>query len=155
MIRYALTLAAAVGLASLGTALASTPHPPAAAHAPLEHTFLVFFEEGKTGLTPEGREILQVAARTAKDMGPVQVAIMVPAAQGLTDARARALKAELLRDGIKARAIASAGQPQDIAYGDADPTVRAWLDRRAVVVVSPAPDAGSGPQARLVNDVWR
>jgi outer membrane protein OmpA-like peptidoglycan-associated protein len=158
MFRYAMTLAAAVGLAGLGTALAATPRPATtiAAPSPLQHTFLVFFEEDKAGLTPEGREILQTAARAAKGMGPVQVAVMVPSNQdGLAEARARALRAELVRDGVKPRAIANAGQPQDIAYANADPIVRAWLDRRAVVVVSPAPDAGSGPQARLINDILR
>jgi len=157
MFRHTLAFAVLAGGIGFGAALAATPRPSAVqVPSSLQHTFLVFFEEDKAGLTPEGRDIMHSAARAARNMGAVSVSIMVPSSQaGLAQARSQAVKAALLQDGVKARAIVNAGQPQDIAYADADPVVRAWLDRRAVVVLTPAPDAASGPQARLIDDVIR
>ena len=151
MFRIILPLATA-SIMGLGAAMASTPRPTVTpGNAELQHTYLVFFESGRPGLTPEGRQILHSAALTAKGLGAVRVAVMVPSDDraGLAEARAQAVKSELVHDGLASRAIANAGQPQDGNYADADPTVKEWLGRRAIIVVSPAPDAGTGPQARL------
>ena len=67
----------------------------------------------------------------------------------LAQGRARSVKAELVRDGAKPRSIIDASPPEDIAYANADPVIRAWLDRRAVVVVSPVPGAAGGEQSEI------
>jgi hypothetical protein len=146
-------IATIIGLASGASA---APAPPSAGFSEkpgLEHTYLVFFENGKASLTPEARDILRSAVRTAHTMRQAQVRLMVPTggADGaaLARGRARSVKAELIRDGAKPRSIIDASPPEDIAYANADPVIRAWLDRRAVIVVSPVPGAAGGDQAGL------
>jgi outer membrane protein OmpA-like peptidoglycan-associated protein len=127
-----------------------SPLPDAAAPSDLDHTYMVFFEAGKAGLTPQARQVLYVAARRAHEMHEVEVRVMVSTAEGVTklsQSRARAVRAELVRDGVSPRSIGNANRPEDVGYANADPVIRTWLDRSAVVQLSPLPDTDSDRQA--------
>ena len=148
MVRLSLAVALLVG--TMGTAQPSIPRPAspdAAAPSDLDQTYLVFFEDGKASLTPEARQILQIAARRAHTMGPVKVRVMLSMASdgraALLQGRARAVRAELVRDGVKTRSIGTAERPEDVAYANADPAIRAWRDRSAAVKISPLPNIAS------------
>lgn len=109
-------------------------------HTLVSHTYLVFFQSGRDQLTPEGREILRDAALAARDMPDVRLRVMVSSegrnSQSLSERRADAVKDELVRDGVKPNVIVANGQPAELIYADLDPTVRQWLDRRAVIELS-------------------
>ena len=142
-----LSLAVALLVSTMGTAQTSIPRPPspdAAAQSDLDQTYLVFFEDGKASLTPQARQILQIAARRAHTMGQVKVRVMLPMASdgtaALLQGRARVVRAELVRDGVKTRSIGNAERPEDVAYANADPAIRAWRDRSAAVKISPLPN---------------
>jgi type IV pilus biogenesis protein CpaD/CtpE len=151
MIRISVAAVALVG--AIGAAQASIPKPTspeASAPSDLDHTYLVFFEAGKARLTPEARQTLHVAARQAHVMHQVRVRVMVSTANGttvLSQSRARAVTAELVRDGVKPHSIGNASRPDDLAHAIADPMVRAWSDRSAVVKISPLPIADGDRQA--------
>src|SRR5882757_9374910 len=104
MVRLSLAVALLVG--TMGTAQPSIPRlasPDATAPSDLDQTYLVFFEDGKASLTPQARQILQVAARRAHTMGQVKVHVILSMASDGTAAllkgRARVVRAELVRDG--------------------------------------------------------
>lgn len=145
-------VAAAILVSAVATAQASVPKsspPDATAPSDLAQSYLVFFEVGKASLTPQARQVLQIAARRAHAMRQVKVIVIVPTVtagpRGLLQSRARAVKAELVRDGVKPRSIGNADQPENVAIPD--PTVRAWRDRSAIVKISPLPIADSNRQA--------
>ena len=105
-------------------------------------TYLLFFEAGKDKLAPEGKEIVADAASQARMMQDGQIRIMATGEGANPDAlarqRAEAVKQELVRDGLKPGAIVAGGAPSNMVYADADPTVKNWLNRRAVIVISKA-----------------
>jgi outer membrane protein OmpA-like peptidoglycan-associated protein len=105
-------------------------------------TYLLFFESGKDRLAPEGKEIVADAASQAKMMQDGQIRIMTTGEgvhpDQLARQRAEAVKQELVRDGLKPGAIVAGGTPSNLVYADADPTVKNWLNRRAVIVISKA-----------------
>jgi hypothetical protein len=112
-------------------------------------TYFVFFEAGKASLTPEARLILHSAARQVHAMHQAKVRVMLPTgvngATALLQNRAIAVKAELMRDGVKPRSIANAEQPRN-AYANVDPGTQDWLDRSAIVEILPVPNAGNDGQ---------
>ena len=148
MVRLSLAVALLVG--TMVTAQPSIPRPTssdAVAPSDLDQTYLVFFEDGKASLTPQARQILQVAAHRAYTMGQVKVRVILSMASdstaALSQGRARVVRAELVRDGVKTRSIGNAERPDDVAYANADPAIRAWRDRSAVVKISPIPNMAS------------
>jgi hypothetical protein len=148
-----LPLAVAVLAGAIVAAQASVPKtsaPNRAAPSDLDQTYLLFFEAGKASLTPQARQILRVAALRAHSMPQVAVRVMVPTEANsvtvLAQNRARAVKAELVRDGVKSRSIGNADRPEDPTYSNSDPIARAWLDRSAIVKISPLPMADSDRQ---------
>src|SRR5690242_12264512 len=148
MVRLSLTLATLVS--AIGVTQAAIPSAlPAnvAVQSTPDHSYFVFFEAGKAGLTPEAREIVHSAAQRAHATGRSKVRVMLPpganSATMLSRNRARAVKAELERDGVKPGSIGNAGQSEDVAYAHADPMVRAWLGRCTIVEVAPVPNADS------------
>jgi len=80
-------------------------------------------------------------------MGQVKVRVILSMASdstaALSQGRARVVRAELVRDGVKTRSIGNAERPDDVAYANADPAIRAWHDRSAVVKISPIPNMAS------------
>jgi len=144
-------VAAAVFLSAVATGQASVPKsspPDATAPSDLGQSYLVFFEAGKASLTPQARQVLRIAAQRAHELRQVKVSVIVPTVtvgpRRLLQSRARAVKAELVRDGVKPRSIGNADQPENVSNPDL--TVRAWLDRSAVVKISPLPIADSNRQ---------
>jgi hypothetical protein len=141
-------LASAVLVSALGLAQAAVPQsqsintPPPSA---LKQSYVVFFEAGKSSLTPEARVILQSAAHQAYAMPKAKVRVSLPTGANGTAAlfrdRARAVKAELVRDGIQPRSIGNADRPGDAAHSSTDPAFRKWLDRSATVEILPLADS--------------
>jgi hypothetical protein len=83
-------------------------------------------------------------------MREVKVRIIVSTAEGetaLSQTRAGAVRTELIRDGVKPRSIDVANRPEDVGNASADPAIRTWLDRSAVVKILPLPNADSVGQA--------
>jgi outer membrane protein OmpA-like peptidoglycan-associated protein len=146
MVRIFLASAALVG--ALGLAQAAVPHfqpinsPP---QSPLKQSYVVFFEEGKTSLTPEARLILQSAAHQAYAMPKSKVQVSLPTGANsmaaLVRNRARAVKAELVRDGVQPGSIGNADRLGDVAYSNTDPAFRKWVDRSATVEILPLADS--------------
>jgi outer membrane protein OmpA-like peptidoglycan-associated protein len=147
------SLAVAVLVSVIGAAQASVPKSPssdATTTSDLEHAYIVFFEAGNASLTPGARLILHVAAHRAQAMREAKVRVMVSTAEGVTvlsQSRARAVRSELVRDGVRQRSIDDTDRPEDVGYANADPAIRTWLDRSAVVKISPLPNALSARRA--------
>jgi outer membrane protein OmpA-like peptidoglycan-associated protein len=151
MIRSSLALAVLVN--AIGAAQAyvpKAPTPDAAASSNRDHTYVVFFEAGKASLTPQARQTLQVASREAHAMREVKVRIMVSTAKGVTalsQRRARAVRVELVRDGLQPRSIGNANRSEDVGYANTNPVIQPWLDRSVVVKFSPIPNLDTDRQA--------
>lgn len=146
MVRYSLALAAivgAIGLADAAVPVSRPADPPM--QPPLMQSYIVFFETGKAGLTPEARQILQSAARQAHAMRQAKLRVMMPGGgeAALMQKRARILKTELVRDGVKPRNIDNADKPQNVDFTNGDPVLRAWLDRSATIEILPLPASDS------------
>src|SRR5215471_8116048 len=106
-----ISLAAAVLVSAIGAGQAyvpKSPSPDAASPSDLDHTYRVFFEAGKSSLTPQARQILHIAARQAHTMREVKVRVAAEGVTALSQSRARAVRAELVRDGVNARSIGNA-----------------------------------------------
>ena len=122
------------------------PAPPAPAPAPapppITRDFLVFFDWDSANLTPQALAILQQAADAARQLGGVRVVATGhadrsgPAAYNvrLSQRRADAVRAELVRRGIAGGEIAT------VAKGETDPLVA-------------TPDGVREPQNRRVQIV--
>ena len=142
MIRWSLVLAALVGVAGLAQAsIPSAPPTDTGAGFSPHNTYLVFFETGKYSLTPEAQVILHRAAQGAQAMRPTKVRVTLPISLGgataLSQNRARAVRTELARDGVTQLSIGN-------SYSSAaNPIIRTWLDRAAIVEVSPASNMDS------------
>ena len=124
------------------------PPPPAPKVEPAPppqvlRNFLVFFDWDRADLTPEAREIVAAAARTATESGSARIEATGHADrsgstkynEGLSQRRAEAVKGELVRLGIGANEILT------FARGEADPLlvtqdgVREPQNRRVEIVL--------------------
>jgi outer membrane protein OmpA-like peptidoglycan-associated protein len=122
------------------------PAPPAAMVAPAPREFMVFFDFDKSNLTPEAREIVSAAVRTAKDRGAVRIVVTGHTDtvgsfrynQALSERRANSVKAEMVRDGLDGTMIATVGKSFSDPLVATGPGVREPQNRRAVI------DLGSG-----------
>jgi outer membrane protein OmpA-like peptidoglycan-associated protein len=123
------------------------PAPPQPAPAPKAvqpKEFLVFFDFDRAELTPEGRDIVKSAAESAKSNGAARIVLTGHADRagpanynlGLSQRRADAVKAELVRLGLTATEITTQ------AKGEAEPLV-------------PTADGVPEPQNRRVEIVIR
>lgn len=118
------------------------PPAPAPAPPPVARDFLVFFDWDSAALTPQAMAILRQASDAAKTLGGVRVVATGhadrsgPAAYnvGLSERRADAVRAELVRLGIAGGEIAT------LAKGETDPLVA-------------TPDGVREPQNRRVSIV--
>ena len=120
---------------------APQPAPPPRVEAP--RPFVVFFDWNSSALTPEGRNVLQAAAQSAKQNRVTRIELTGHADRSGPDAynlrlsqrRADVVKAELARQGIAANQIST------IAKGESQPLV-------------PTADGVREPQNRRVEIVF-
>ena len=123
--------------------------PPPPPPAPLVRKFMVFFDFDKSNITPEAREVISEAVRTAKQLGPIQITVTghtdtvgsLRYNQGLSERRARSVKNEMIRLGMNASDIETVGRSFRDPLIPTGPGVREPQNRRAVI------DLGNGPVA--------
>jgi outer membrane protein OmpA-like peptidoglycan-associated protein len=121
------------------------PPPPAAVVLPARE-FMVFFDFDKSNLTPEARDIVSAAVKTAKDRGPVRIVVTghtdtvgsLRYNQALSERRANSVKAEMVKQGMDGTMIATIGKSFTDPLIQTGPGVREPQNRRAVI------DIGSG-----------
>ncbi len=122
------------------------PPPPAAVVPPAPREFMVFFDFDKSNLTPEARDIVSAAVKTAKDRGAVRIVVTGHTDtvgsfrynQALSERRAASVKAEMVREGLNGAMIATVGKSFSDPLVPTGPGVREPQNRRAVI------DLGSG-----------
>jgi outer membrane protein OmpA-like peptidoglycan-associated protein len=113
---------------------------------PAPRAFMVFFDFDKSNLTPEAREIVSAAVKTAKDRGAVRIVVTGHTDtvgsfrynQALSERRASSVKAEMMRQGMEGAMIATVGKSFSDPLVPTGPGVREPQNRRAVI------DLGSG-----------
>ncbi len=121
------------------------PPPPPAAVLPARQ-FMVFFDFDKSNLTPEAREIVSAAVKTAKDRGSVRIVVTghtdtvgsLRYNQALSERRANSVKSEMVKQGMAGTMIATVGKSFTDPLIQTGPGVREPQNRRAVI------DIGSG-----------
>jgi outer membrane protein OmpA-like peptidoglycan-associated protein len=107
---------------------------------------MVFFDFDKSNLTPEAREIVSAAVKTAKDRGTVRIVVTghtdtvgsLRYNQALSERRANSVKAEMVKQGMDGTMIATVGKSFTDPLVQTGPGVREPQNRRAVI------DIGSG-----------
>ncbi len=140
-------VAAPAPVAEAAPAPAPPPPAPKVEPAPppqLPRNFLVFFDWDRSNLTPEAREIVAAAARSATETGSARIEATGHADRsgatqynvGLSQRRADSVKADLVARGIRDDEIFT------FARGEADPLV-------------PTPDGVREPQNRRVEIVLK
>jgi len=101
---------------------ASTPQVAAAA----EHRFNVYFDVGRSGLTPEARQVIaQAIAEANHDASLKLSAVANPSHSKLSERRAEAVRAALVEAGIPRDRIAEGR----VAYESSTPGIRDPRDR--------------------------
>jgi outer membrane protein OmpA-like peptidoglycan-associated protein len=122
------------------------PPPPAAVVIPAQREFMVFFDFDKSNLTPEAREVVTAAVRTAKDRGAIRIVVTghtdtvgsLRYNQALSERRANSVKAEMVGQGMDGAMIATVGKSFSDPLVPTGPGVREPQNRRAVI------DLGTG-----------
>jgi outer membrane protein OmpA-like peptidoglycan-associated protein len=122
------------------------PPPAAAAVIPAPREFMVFFDFDKSNLTPEARDIVTAAVRTAKERGSVRIVVTGHTDtvgsfrynQALSERRASSVKAEMVRQGMDGAMIATMGKSFSEPLVATGPGVREPQNRRASI------DLGTG-----------
>ena len=122
------------------------PPPVAAIVAPAPREFMVFFDFDKSNLTPEAREIVSAAVRTAKERGSVRIVVTGHTDtvgsfrynQALSERRANSVKAEMVRQGMDGAMVATLGKSFSEPLVPTGPGVREPQNRRASI------DLGTG-----------
>jgi Outer membrane protein and related peptidoglycan-associated (lipo)proteins len=104
------------------------------ANEPSQRTFQVFFDHDRSTLSERAAEILQLAADSAKQSNAAGIYLTVPAgasaySHALSERRAQAIRAELVKDGVAAEAITdlaidTAGELAPMADGVREPRNR-------------------------------
>ena len=125
---------------------APPPAPP-----PLVRHFMVFFDFDKSTLTPEARDVISEAVKTAKQLGPVQITVTghtdtvgsLRYNQGLSERRARSVKNEMIRLGMNSGDIETIGRSFRDPLVPTGRGVREPQNRRAVI------DLDNGPVASV------
>lgn len=125
MIGFRYTFGAPAAKPAPAPAPAAAPAPEPAPKAVQPKDFLVFFDFDSAKLTPEAQEILKSAAASAKESGAARIVLTGHADRagpatynvGLSQRRAEAAKAELVRLGLTAAEITTQ------AKGETEPLV--------------------------------
>ena len=121
--------------------VAPPPPPPAAVVVPAPREFMVFFDFDKSNLTPEAREIVAAAVKTAQEHGAVRIVVTGHTDtvgsfrynQALSERRANSVKAEMVRQGMDRTMIATIGKSFSDPLVPTGPGVREPQNRRAVI----------------------
>ena len=127
------------------------PPPPAPAPVVSTREFMVFFDFDRSTLSPDAREIVAKAVDAAKTVGSVHITVTGHTDtvgsrrynQRLSERRAAAVKAEMMRDGLDGAMIATIGRNFSDPLVATGPGVREPQNRRAVI------DLGNPPVAML------
>lgn len=123
---------------------APVPAPaPKAAPAPMPKSFIVFFDFDKTNVSPEGSSIISKAATSAKQGNVTRVELTGHADRSgsdkynlaLSQKRAEAVKAELVRQGIPANAITVTAKGESAPLVATQDGVREPQNRRVEIVL--------------------
>lgn len=119
------------------------PAPAPLPAAPPAHVreFMVFFDFDKSTLTPEAREVVDEAVRTAKANGAVRITVTGHTDtvgsfrynQALSERRANSVKNEMVRMGMNGNEIATRGKSFSEPLIATGPGVREPQNRRAVI----------------------
>jgi outer membrane protein OmpA-like peptidoglycan-associated protein len=104
-------------------------------------TFIVFFDFDKSNLTAEAQQVVGQAVNTAKTSGMVRVVVTGHTDtvgsraynQRLSERRANAVKAEMVREGLNAGDIMTVGKNFSDPLVPTGPGVREPQNRRAVI----------------------
>ena len=127
------------------------PPPPApapapmAAPAPAPRTFIVFFEFDKSSLTTEGRGVVDAIVAVAKEGASARIQVngytdtsgTRKYNQGLSERRAEAVRAALIRGGIASNRIAVAAYGEDNLRVKTPNGVKEPQNRRVEVLIGP------------------
>jgi outer membrane protein OmpA-like peptidoglycan-associated protein len=124
------------------------PAPP-----PVIRQFMVFFDFDKSELTTEGRSIVADAVTTAKNTGMARITVVghtdrvgtLRYNQALSERRAMAVKAEMVRFGMHAGDITIAGRSFLEPLVPTGPGIREPQNRRAVIDLNYELIAGIAP----------
>lgn len=127
-------------------AQAPAPPPPAPDYV---KTFMVFFDFDKSNLTPEARQVVTEAVRTAKENGPVRIVVTGHTDtvgthaynQALSERRAMSVKNAMVAGGLEASMIVTQGKSFDEPLVSTGPGIREPQNRRAVIDLTNPPVA--------------
>jgi outer membrane protein OmpA-like peptidoglycan-associated protein len=108
-------------------------------------TYIIFFDYKKSNLTAEAQQVVQQAVGTARTLGSVRVVVTGHTDtvggraynQGLSEQRANAVKAEMVREGLRADDIVTVGRNFQEPLVTTGPGVREPENRRAVIDLGP------------------
>ena len=108
--------------------------------------FMVFFDFDKSSLTPEAREIVSAAVKSAKERAPVRIVVTghtdtvgsLRYNQALSERRANSVKAEMMKQGMDGAMIAIIGKSFTDPFVQTGPGVREPQNRRAVIDIGSA-----------------
>ncbi len=122
-------------------AFVPAPPPPPPAPVVSAREFMVFFDFDRSTLSPEAREIVAKAVDAARTTGSVHIIVTGHTDtvgsrsynQRLSERRARAVKAEMIRDGFDGTMIATLGRNFSDPLVPTGPGVREPQNRRAVI----------------------
>ena len=125
--------------------------PPPPAPPPLVRNFMVFFDFDKSNITPEAREVISEAVKTARMLGPVHITVTghtdtvgsLRYNQGLSERRARSVKNEMIRLGMNSSDIETIGRSFKDPLVPTGPGVREPQNRRAVIDLGNPPIASA------------
>ena len=134
-------------------ALIADESPPSPAPPPAVHRYIVFFDFDKSNLNGDARLIIGNAVKTAKDTGMARIVVTGHTDtvgserynQALSERRAGAVKTELMRLGLNAADIRTAGRSFSEPLVATGPGVREPQNRRAVIELGYAVTAGLAP----------
>ena len=112
-------------------------------------TFMVFFDFDKSNLTPEARQVVNEAVRTAKENGPVRIVVTGHTDtvgthaynQALSERRAMSVKNAMIQGGLDGSMIITQGKSFDEPLVATGPGIREPQNRRAVIDLSNPPVA--------------
>jgi outer membrane protein OmpA-like peptidoglycan-associated protein len=100
-----------------------------------EKSFNVFFDADEASLTPEGRAIISAAAKRFMDDHASNARVFVVTSSDASDEnlpaeRAKVVKSELERDGVKAEAISAVQHSQNVPA-----SLQAWQNNRILIAL--------------------
>ena len=115
--------------------------PPAPAPPPAISRYIVFFDFDKSNLSPEAEQVIGAAVNSAKNTGMARILVTGHTDtvgsqrynQALSERRAGAVKAEMMRLGLNSSDIATVGKSFSEPLVSTGPGVREPQNRRAVI----------------------